>query len=57
MIGHQLRTLIVQLALEWDLCSEDPFVFCYRIGCTVFASPSGDAARPVDTGAGSAFLP
>jgi hypothetical protein len=57
MIGHQLRTLIVQLALEWDLCSEDPFVFCYRIGCTAFVSPSGDAARPVDTGAGSIFLP
>jgi len=57
MIGHQLRTLIVLLALEWDLCSEDPFVFCYRIGCTVFAPPSGDTARHVDTGGGSTFLP
>jgi hypothetical protein len=54
MIAHLLRTLIVILALEWELCSEDPFVFCYRIGCTVFASPSGDAARPAETGAGSA---
>jgi hypothetical protein len=48
MIAHQLRSLIVMLALEWELCSEDPFVFCYRIGCTVFASPSADAVRPGD---------
>jgi hypothetical protein len=27
-----LRTLIVVLALEWEVCSQDPFVFCYRIG-------------------------
>jgi hypothetical protein len=27
-----LRTLIVMLAMEWELCSQDPFVFCYRIG-------------------------
>ena len=27
-----MRTLIVMLALEWELCSQDPFVFCYRIG-------------------------
>jgi hypothetical protein len=27
-----LRTLIVMLALEWDLCSQDPVVFCYRVG-------------------------
>jgi hypothetical protein len=27
-----LRTLIVMLALEWDLCSQDPVVFCYRMG-------------------------
>jgi hypothetical protein len=26
------RTLIVMLTLEWELCSQDPFVFCYRIG-------------------------
>jgi hypothetical protein len=48
MIAHQLRSLIVLLALEWELCSQDPFVFCYRMGCTVFASPPGDTARPVD---------
>jgi len=27
-----LRTLIVILALEWELGSQDPVVFCYRIG-------------------------
>ena len=27
-----MRTLIVMLALEWELCSQDPFVFCYRMG-------------------------
>lgn len=29
---HVLRILIVGLALEWELCREDPFIFCYRIG-------------------------
>lgn len=27
-----LRTLVVMLALEWELCSEDPVIFCYRVG-------------------------
>lgn len=27
-----VRTIIVILALEWELCCEDPCVFCYRIG-------------------------
>jgi hypothetical protein len=27
-----MRTLIVMLALEWELGNQDPFVFCYRIG-------------------------
>ena len=27
-----MRTLIVVLALEWELCSQDPVVFCYRVG-------------------------
>ena len=26
-----MRTLIVMLALEWELGSQDPVVFCYRI--------------------------
>ncbi len=28
---HLLRTLIVMLAMEWELCSQDPFIFCYRM--------------------------
>jgi hypothetical protein len=27
-----LRTLVVILALEWDNASQDPVVFCYRMG-------------------------
>jgi hypothetical protein len=27
-----VRTLVVMLALEWELGNQDPFVFCYRIG-------------------------
>jgi hypothetical protein len=27
-----MRTLIVMLALEWELGNQDPLVFCYRIG-------------------------
>ena len=25
------RTVVVMLALEWELCNQDPFIFCYRI--------------------------
>jgi hypothetical protein len=27
-----MRTLIAILALEWELGSQDPVIFCYRIG-------------------------
>lgn len=27
-----MRTLVVMLALEWDLGNQDLFIFCYRIG-------------------------
>ena len=27
-----MRSLLVMLALEWELCSQDPVVFCYRVG-------------------------
>ncbi len=27
-----VRRLVVMLALEWELCSQDPFIFCYRVG-------------------------
>ncbi len=29
---HVMRALVVNLALEWELCRQDPFIFCYRIG-------------------------
>lgn len=31
MTSHILQTMIIMLALEWELCSEDPTVFCYRM--------------------------
>ena len=33
-----MRTLIVILALEWELGSQDPVVFCYRMGGTLLAT-------------------
>lgn len=27
-----MRTLITMLALEWELGSQDPVIFCYRVG-------------------------
>jgi hypothetical protein len=39
-----MQTLIVTLALEWELCSQDPFVFCYRISVSLRASSSEDSA-------------
>ena len=38
-----LRTIIVILTLEWELCNEDPVAFCYRIGVTWRESPAGDS--------------
>lgn len=39
-----VRTLIVMLALEWELGGEDPVIFCYRISVRLRASSSGDPA-------------
>ena len=39
-----VRTLIVMLALEWELGGEDPVIFCYRISVRLRASSSGDRA-------------
>jgi len=36
-----VRTLIVMLALEWELGGEDPVVFCYRISVRLRGSSSG----------------
>ena len=38
-----LRTLLVMFTLEWELCNEDPVVFCYRMGVTLRASCSEDS--------------
>jgi hypothetical protein len=39
-----MRTLIVMLALEWELCNQDPVIFCYRIGVGLRTPSSGDSA-------------
>lgn len=43
-ISLLLQTLIVMLSLEWELGSQDPVVFCYRIGVSLRASSPGDSA-------------
>ena len=52
-----MQTLIVTLALEWELGSQDPVVFCYRIGVSLRASSLGDSASVGDSvsGAGSTY--
>jgi hypothetical protein len=54
-----MRMLIVMLALEWELCSQDPVVFCYRIGVSLRAPCSRDSASvgESDSGAGCPCLP
>lgn len=38
MMALWLKSLIAGLALEWQLCREDPFIFCYRIGVSLLPS-------------------
>jgi hypothetical protein len=54
-----VRTLITTLALEWELGSQDPVVFCYRIGVSLRAPSSEDSAKAGDrvSGAGLTCLP
>jgi hypothetical protein len=40
-----IQTLVGMLALEWELCSQDPFIFCYRIGVSLRESSSEDSAN------------
>jgi hypothetical protein len=40
---QQFKSLVVMLAFEWQLCREDPFLFCYRMGWSIFAPSSGDS--------------
>ena len=54
-----IQTLIGILAVEWELGSQDPVVFCYRIGVSLRASSSEDSAGVGDSvsGAGLTCLP
>jgi len=54
-----VQTLITTLALEWELGSQDPVVFCYRIGVSLRESSLEDSARAGErvSGAGLACLP
>lgn len=45
-MARQLRTLVDMLAMEWELCSEDPFVFCYRIALEPVRIFLGRFSRP-----------
>ena len=51
-----MQTLIALLALEWDLCSQDPVVFCYRIGVSLREPSSGDSARAKGNLAGADYV-
>jgi len=44
-----IQTLIGILALEWELCSQDPVVFCYRIGVSLRESSTEDSAGSGDS--------
>jgi len=48
-----IQTLIGMLALEWELCSQDPFIFCYRIGVSLRESSSEDSANVGDSVSGA----
>jgi hypothetical protein len=57
--SSMVRALVTTLALEWELGSQDPVVFCYRIGVSLRESSLEDSARAGDrvSGAGLACLP
>ena len=48
-----IRTVVGMLALEWELCSQDPFVFCYRIGVSLRESSMEDSANVGDSVSGA----
>jgi hypothetical protein len=39
-----VQTLIATLALEWELGSQDPVVFCYRMSVSLRESSAEDLA-------------
>ena len=44
-----LKSLVAILALEWQLCREDPFLFCYRMGVSLLLPHFGGSTS---TGSG-----
>ena len=51
-----MHTLIVMLALEWDLCAQDPVIFCYRIGVSLRESPTGLSAGAGESASGAGLI-
>jgi hypothetical protein len=51
-----VRTLIVMLSLEWELGSQDPVVFCYRIGVSLRESSSEDSASAGENVSGASCV-
>jgi hypothetical protein len=45
-MSHLVRTLVVTFAMEWELCSEDPFIFCYRMGVEPVRALLGKYSQP-----------
>jgi hypothetical protein len=50
-----IQTVVGMLALEWELCSQDPFIFCYRIGVSMRESSSEDSANVGNSVSGAGF--
>jgi hypothetical protein len=42
----QIRTIVDMLAMEWELCLQDPFLFCYRIAMEPVRIFLGRYSRP-----------
>jgi len=51
-----IQTVIGMLALEWELGSQDPVVFCYRIGVSLRASSSEDSESAGDSVSGAGLI-
>jgi len=48
-----IQTVVGMLALEWELCSQHPFIFCYRIGVSLRESSLDDSANVGDRVSGA----
>jgi hypothetical protein len=45
-LPHPLQTIVDLLAMEWELCQQDPFIFCYRIAMEPVRLLWGIYSRP-----------